>query len=499
MARCHHYAKFRTRAQASGPWAVPDLCRAYDWPTGLAGAGAIGIVELGGGWTPGDVAAFVAKAGIPAPAIVDVVVDGAGNVPGQSDADGEVALDIQVAATAFSLATGRPAQIRMYWTSDIAAGVRAAIADKCTTVSISWGAPENEWSAADAAAIESAAILATNAGIAVFAAAGDNDADDGENGPIVDCPAAAPHVIACGGTSKPHGGVESVWNNEPGESNGSGTGGGYSELWNMPAWQATGGAPAGSGGRMVPDVAANADPDTGYEIIVNGQWGVVGGTSAVAPLYAGLFAAIEPFPSSISYLWTAKAARAAMIDITTGDNGAYAAQTGPDPCTGLGAPNAAALAQAFLAGVASQAAQPAARVAGAVAQLQQRNRELANENRELRAQLEILARATSLGADGREVGGGPTPKAAQTATTPTPRPIRGRAMTTPSRPANLPPVRKIISDPGAPRGPGGMRPSRARPRPPAWGTVPPGARRPAGAIRVDSGSAGSTFRGRRVR
>ena len=123
----------------------------------------------------------------------------------------------------------------------------------------------------------------------VFAASGDNDSSDGEPTPAnVDLPSSAPNVVGCGGTKKTQT-DETVWNDDPGQTDGEGTGGGYSTLFTpMPSWQA--GAPNGPG-RMVPDVAANADPNTGYEIILYGQQEVVGGTSAVVPLYAGLFAA----------------------------------------------------------------------------------------------------------------------------------------------------------------------------------------------------------------
>src|SRR5277367_5576122 len=124
----------------------------------------------------------------------------------------------------------------------------------------------------------------------VFAASGDNDSSDGgANSANVDLPASCPHVIGCGGTSKTAT-RETVWNNDPGKTNGEGTGGGYSTLFKpMPGWQI--GAPNGPG-RMAPDVAANADPVTGYQVVVHGQQQTFGGTSAVAPLYSGLFAAL---------------------------------------------------------------------------------------------------------------------------------------------------------------------------------------------------------------
>ena len=107
----------------------------------------------------------------------------------------------------------------------------------------------------------------------------------GPNAANVDLPASAPSVIGCGGTSKTRS-TETVWNNNPGQSNGEGTGGGYSTLFPGETWQ-TGAPtpPSPSLGRMVPDVAANADPDTGYEIYFHGSTQVIGGTSAVAPFY----------------------------------------------------------------------------------------------------------------------------------------------------------------------------------------------------------------------
>ena len=168
----------------------------------------------------------------------------------------------------------------------------------------------------------------------VFAASGDNDLSDGGPGRAnVDLPSSAPHVIGCGGTNKPQTGEETVWNNDPRKTTGEGTGGGYSTLFPMPSWQA--GAPHGPG-RLVPDVAANADPNTGYEIILYGAATVVGGTSAVAPLYAGLFAS---FGTKLGFVTPELYFNSACFtDITRGDNGAFRARTGVDPCTGLGSP-----------------------------------------------------------------------------------------------------------------------------------------------------------------
>ena len=319
-------------------WKIGDLCKAYQWPKGLSGRGRIALIELGGGWLPSDIHAYSLMTGEPTPVIVDRSIDGTRNHPGQSDADGEVALDIQVAASSFYAATGTQANIVVYWTKDIASGIRAAAKDGCSVCSISWGADESEWSHAAAFDLDAAAADAIKSGMIVLAASGDNDSSDG--GPLpadVDLPAASPHVVGCGGTMKPKNGAEVVWNQEPGSANGNGTGGGYSTVFPIPAWQ-EGQAPNGPG-RMVPDVAACADPRTGYQIFYGGKREIVGGTSAVAPLYAGLLAAI-PWASAdiLPVLWKNAIAARDFSDITQGDNGMYMASVGPDPCTGLGAP-----------------------------------------------------------------------------------------------------------------------------------------------------------------
>jgi kumamolisin len=332
------------RATGSGPWAVPDLCAAYQWPTGLAGGGVIAIVELGGGWTRNDMTSYFTSIKQPLPDIVDISVDGTKNTPGQ-DADGEVALDIQVAAAAYYAATGKPATIRVYWANDIAPAVRTAARDGCDVCSISWGADEADWGTQAGHDMEAVAAEAAQAGMMIFAASGDNDSSDGGATPAnVDLPAGCPHIIGCGGTTKTRS-SEVVWNDSPGNASGGGTGGGYSMLFPMPTWQ-QGIAPKGPG-RMVPDVAADADPNTGYQIFLDGSWQVIGGTSAVSPLCSGLFAAFGKKRGFITdKLWKNASC---FADVTQGDNGMYHAQAGADPCTGLGAPIGRKLNALFVA------------------------------------------------------------------------------------------------------------------------------------------------------
>jgi kumamolisin len=329
----HNYLKYPGLATES-PWTVPALCARYKFPTGLAGGGVIGIIELGGGWTASDMTAYFASVGQPVPSITDVSVDGTTNTPG-SDDDFEVALDIQVSAAAYYVATGKPATIRVYWVQDMATGLRAATKDGCSVFSMSWGAPESEWTsgtgAGSCADMQAAALAGLQAGMISFAASGDQGADDGTRKKSVDCPASCPSVIGCGGTTLTT--TEVAWDD---------TGGGYSSVFPAQSWQV--GIPAAPSGlgRMVPDVASCADPNTGIEIYCQGAATVVGGTSAAAPLWAGLVAACGVRLGSIAP--TFYRTPNAFTDITSGSNGAYSAGVGPDPCSGMGSPLGAAIA-----------------------------------------------------------------------------------------------------------------------------------------------------------
>jgi kumamolisin len=360
---CRPYFKLRKEpiailaaAETGMPWNLPELCTAYNWPTGLAGGGVIAIVELGGGWVASDMDSFFASLGQPVPSITDVSVDGTQNTPNQSgsagDDDYEVALDIQVAGAAYYAATGHAATIRVYWSQDIGTAVAKAADDACDVCTISWGSDEANWGATAAQQMESTAETATASGMVVFAASGDNDSGDGGPTPAnVDCPSSCPHVVGCGGTNKTST-SETVWNDNPGETDGEGTGGGYSTMFPVQAFQ-IGAPPAPDNGqygkgRMVPDVCANADPNTGYNIFVHGSATVVGGTSAVAPLYAGLFAAFGTKLGFVSPTFWQN--QKAFNDITVGSNGIYDAAPGPDACSGIGSPIGASIAAMFKSG-----------------------------------------------------------------------------------------------------------------------------------------------------
>jgi subtilase family serine protease len=175
----------------------------------------------------------------------------------------------------------------------------------------------------------------------VTVASGDNDADDGGAVMGVDSPASCPHAVACGGTNHFPNQVEKVWNNNPGNVSGEGTGGGFSGYFPVQEWQTAQGqraAPKGLG-RMVSDVAAAADPNTGYEIVIAGHVEIIGGTSAVAPLYAGLIAASGRKLGWITpTLWQHPEC---FVKVPLGNNGVYHGLV----CCGLGRPRASMIAK----------------------------------------------------------------------------------------------------------------------------------------------------------
>ncbi|HVX15975.1 MAG TPA: S53 family peptidase [Pirellulales bacterium] len=349
--RCRPYIKYpdpvNLRPHGVVSWTVAGLCAAYHFPQGLPGGATIGIVELGGGWSQQDLDRFGQANHLPRIVVEDVSVDGTTNDYGTDPgADGEVALDIEVAAAAYYYCTGTMPTIKVFWAQDIASAVQAAARAGCDVCSVSWGANERAWAQQPGAAaqMESVAAAATAAGMIIFAASGDNSSSDGDRGANVDLPAACPHVIGCGGTTKTST-LEVVWGRAH-RPNGAGTGGGFSNLFAAQAWQL--GAPRNRG-RMVPDMAANADPNTGYLVVVHGQQTEVGGTSAVAPLCAGLFAALgEKLGFVTPKLYASDDPLGTLFtDITQGSNGMFMATIGPDPCTGLGTPIGTALQKLF--------------------------------------------------------------------------------------------------------------------------------------------------------
>ncbi len=328
-------------------------------PDASATSQTIGIIELGGGYRTADLKAYFKSLGLPAPTVTAIKVDKAKNTPGTANgADGEVMLDIEVSA---AVAPG--ARIAVYFAPNTDQGFIDAISqavhdkvNKPSVLSISWGGPESSWTGQSIAALDSACQAAAILGVTITAASGDNGSADGvaDNGKHVDFPASSPHVLACGGTRLVGTGTsitsETVWNEIA--SNEGATGGGVSALFKLPDWQAKANVPApanSAGGRGVPDVSGNADPGTGYQVRVDGQTAVIGGTSAVAPLWAGLIAlANARNGKSAGFLNPVLYSNAgAFHDITSGNNGAFKAGPGWDACTGLGSPNAPEIIKAL--------------------------------------------------------------------------------------------------------------------------------------------------------
>lgn len=327
-----------------------EVAQAYQFPPNKGKNQTIALIELGGGFRSSDLNTYWKQLGLNEVETIAISVDGAANEPtgDRNGPDGEVALDIEVAG-----AVAPEARLAVYFAPNTDRGflnaINAAIHDtvhKPSVISISWGAPENQWTPetmnAFNAAFEDAALL----GITVCAASGDNGSSDGESDGAahVDFPASSPWVLACGGTRLITKGnriqSETSWNDHVGGA----TGGGVSAHFSKPSYQAA----IPIHGRGVPDVAGNADPVSGYRILVDGKTSIVGGTSAVAPLWAGLIALLnEQLGKNLGWLhpqlYGTIAQHKALNDVTSGTNEAYRAQPGWDACTGLGSPNGKAI------------------------------------------------------------------------------------------------------------------------------------------------------------
>lgn len=372
-----HFRRRRARAGAhadagSASYTPPQVAALYDFPTGVNGSGeCIGLIELGGGYTQSDLTTYWKQLKLSTTPKVSAVSVGSGSNSPTGDpnsADSEVMLDIEVAG---SIAPG--AKIVAYFADNTDAGFLNAITtavhdttNNPSIVSISWGGPESSWTQQAMTSMDEAFQSAAAMGVTVCVAAGDDGSTDGVDDGLnhVDFPASSPNALACGGTTLVASGNsisnETVWN-ELASDEGA-TGGGISDVFPLPSWQNGVGVPPSANpgahvGRGVPDVAGDADPTTGYSTLVDGQSGVIGGTSAVAPLWAALIALINQANGKpaglISPLLYPNAATAADFnDVTSGNNGAYSAGPGWDACTGLGSPIGAKVAAALGAGAA---------------------------------------------------------------------------------------------------------------------------------------------------
>jgi kumamolisin len=347
-----------------------EVAQIYDYPQGDGAGQCVGIIELGGGFRLDDLKNYFSSLNINQPQIIAVSVDHGQNNPSTADsADGEVMLDIEVVG-----AIVPAAKIVVYFAPNTDQGFLDAITtavhdstNQPSVISISWGSAEANWTAQALANFDEAFQAASAMGVTVCVASGDNGSSDAVNdgNNHVDFPASSSFALGCGGTTlqASNGQIvnEVVWDNQP---DGGATGGGVSDVFPLPAWQSGFGVPSPSGqngGRGVPDVSGDADPNTGYNILVDGQSTVIGGTSAVAPLWAALVARVNQqmgkpigFLNPLIYAQAVEAS--GFHDITQGNNGAFSATEGWDACTGLGSPDGAQLLAALTGKPAAQRA-----------------------------------------------------------------------------------------------------------------------------------------------
>ena len=389
-------------APAQGAYTDNEIAGAYGfdalYAAGDEGAGTtIAVYELEAD-DPADIAAFANCYGTHS-AISYVKVDGGAGVGPGSD---EAAFDIE------NLIGFAPeAHLLVYQAPNSSSGLPgsgpydlySAIInqDRAQVVSVSWGQCEVQLGSRAARAESTLFEQAAVQGQTIVAAGGDDGAEDCDTGGArsstalaVDDPAAQPLVTGVGGTTLQSLGpppTERAWDSgaaaeTTAPSVGAG-GGGISSLWSIPAYQS--GAPlrlgvvrsadrgsicghAGGRCREVPDVSADADPATGYEIYWNGEdtepepsgWQALGGTSGAAPLWAALFSLADASPachgSAIGdagpalYRVAAEHYAADFQDVSVGDtdytatHGAdWPAGRGYDLATGLGTPDAGPL------------------------------------------------------------------------------------------------------------------------------------------------------------
>jgi kumamolisin len=361
-------------AQGNTAFTPVEIGQLYQFPQGVTASGqTIALIELGGGFRQADINAYFKALGQTPPEVIAVLVGDGKNNPTQdapNNPDREVMLDIEVAG---AVAPG--ARIVVYFAANTDQGFIDAVAHaihdtkfKPSVISISWGKAEIGWTPQAMTAFDAACQSAAALGITITVAAGDDGSTDGvgDGSDHVNFPASSPHVLACGGTNLSANGTtisdETVWNRLA-QGNGA-TGGGVSNFFPLPNWQAGSKVPppkVPTGGRGVPDIAGDADPATGYRVRVDGNDTLVmGGTSAVAPLWAGLIAIANkqngtPAGFIQPALYAAKI-KGIFRDILKGNNGSFSAAPGWDACTGLGSP----VAPKVISAIKPSGAMPAA-------------------------------------------------------------------------------------------------------------------------------------------
>lgn len=353
----------------AGPGAGTGL-----WPTEIAAlygipldrdvsSVCIGIIALGGGYLPSDLAKALQGMQRQPPVVIDQSVSGNGNnFGGGSLADEEIALDLQIIAGLLP-----KAKVVVYFagntTQSLVGAINQAIFDKVNrpqVLSVSWGSAETFWTPTSRDAMQAVLADAMRLRVSVVLAAGDDLATGGlmDGKAHVWFPASSPYVLGCGGTLPTPGAdgvtAEAVWNDGV-----NGTGGGISDNFPVPDYQSKLTLPPsvndGKTRRGVPDVAGAAANTPGYRIILNGQPVVKDGTSAVAPLWAALIAmANAERGAPLGFVNPALYSNPALFRaITQGNNRTngkgYDAGPGWNACTGMGVPKGAEIIAALAA------------------------------------------------------------------------------------------------------------------------------------------------------
>jgi kumamolisin len=349
------------RAAAAGLSPVDQAAR-YGLPEGTGEGCRITVLQFGGGFVERELRAALRETlGEDGPEIEVASILGASNNVADVDGSREVMLDLQVLG-----ALAPKAKIKVLFAPNDAMGwpeaLRQAVHDAATphVISVSWGAVEAAWPQDARDSIARSLQDATSLGVTVCCSSGDLGSEpDASGSPQVQFPASSPDALACGGTSAAPTADqdEVVWRDRA-----QATGGGISRSFPVPPWQAAA-APGkhlvtGKAGRGVPDVAAHASPTSGWRIRTNdGRWTVMGGTSAVAPLWAAIVA--RACAASADRVGLAQPRLYAAGDlvfrsVTRGGNGiggarGYEARAGWDPCTGLGSPKGDKVLEALMA------------------------------------------------------------------------------------------------------------------------------------------------------
>jgi kumamolisin len=338
-----------------------DIASIYDitpvTSAGITGGGMTVAIAACSSIAGSDLAAYDTLFGLPKPQLTIIPVDGVSTIQ-----DGEAILDTERVH-----GTAPGAAIRLYLSPNCAfneiVDTFAQIAEDDATyhfaaVSHSYGLYEGDFVAdglSQSLLDESAALAEIAAqGTPVFASSGDGGSwnDLGiENATDVNFPASDPSVVAVGGTTV----EESSVGSRLFENGWTGSGGGVSGVFPLPAYQASTPGLASTLGKNVPDVAMLADPFTGATEVfaLGGGTFPIGGTSVSAPTFAGVWTLVTeararargiPLHGAASAIY---ANRAAFVDITRGDNGFYAARTGYDNVSGVGVPDVAKLVNAL--------------------------------------------------------------------------------------------------------------------------------------------------------